>query len=89
MTLKPLRGRVAVKKTEADEATASGIILSKPLTNNDAHHQGTVIVVGDGVTEVKAGDKILFGQYSGESFKHDGQDLIMVTEGDIVAVIEG
>ena len=95
MKLKPLHDRVIVKRKEAETTTASGIII--PDTAKEKPMEGVVIAVGSGKKkddgtvvpcDVKAGDLVLFGKYSGNEIKIDGEDLIMMREEDIMAIIE-
>ena len=96
MGFRPLHDRVLVRRVEADEKTAGGIII--PDTAKEKPQEGEVIAVGTGskaddgkVTplDVKAGDKILFGKWSGTEVKIDGQDLLIMKESDVMCVIEG
>ena len=95
MALKPLHDRVLVRRIEEDEKTAGGIIL--PDTAKEKPMQGEVIAVGNGKVQengeqrpldVKAGDKVLFGKYSGTEVKVDGEELLVMREDDIMGVIE-
>ena len=94
-SIKPLRDKVVVERSEAEERTAGGIVL--PDTAKDKPKQGTVIAVGSGRVldngeirklEVKKGDKVLFGGYAGSEIKLDGQELLILSESEILAVIE-
>ena len=94
-SLKPLRDKVVVERSEAEERTAGGIVL--PDTAKDKPKQGTVVAVGSGRVldngdvrklEVKKGDKVLFGGYAGSEVKIDGQELLILSESEILAVIE-
>lgn len=94
-TLKPLRDKVVVERTEAEEKTAGGIVL--PESAKDKPKQGTVIAVGSGrildngevkALEVKKGDKVLFGGYAGSEVKIDGKELLILSESEIYAVVE-
>ena len=92
--VQPLGDRVLIKQLEAQEKTKGGIIL--PDTAKEKPQEAEVVAVGkgkveDGKTiapEVKAGDKILYGKYSGTEIKVDGEDLIIVKEEDILAIIK-
>ena len=92
--VQPLSDRVLIKQLEAQEKTKGGIIL--PDTAKEKPQEAEVVAVGkgkveDGKTiapEVKAGDKILYGKYSGTEIKVDGEDLIIVKEEDILAIIK-
>ena len=95
MAFRPLHDRVLVRRIEADQKTAGGIII--PETAQEKPMEGKVIAVGSGhkaddgkVTklDVKKGDKILFGKWSGTEVKVDGEDLIIMKESDILGVIE-
>ena len=94
-SLKPLGDRVLVEPLEAEEVTKSGIYL--PDTAKEKPQEGTVISVGTGRVddkgtrhplEVKAGNKILYGKYSGTEIKIEGKEYLMVSERDILAVFE-
>jgi chaperonin GroES len=94
-SLKPLRDKVVVERNEAEERTAGGIVL--PDTAKDKPKQGTVLAVGSGRVldngetrklEVKKGDKVLFGGYAGSEVKIDGKELLILSENEILAVIE-
>ena len=92
--VQPLGDRVLIKQLEAQEKTKGGIIL--PDTAKEKPQEAEVVAVGkgkveDGKTitpEVKAGDKILYGKYSGTEIKVDGEELIIVKEEDILAIIK-
>lgn len=94
MTLKPLSDRVVIKMLEAEETTASGIILAGSA--KEKPQVAEVIAVGPGgvvdgkevVMQVKAGDKVITSKYSGTEVKVDGEELIVVKQGDILAVVE-
>ena len=94
MKLQPLNDRVIVKRKEAELTTTSGIII--PDTAKEKPQEGEVIAVGKGVKkedgsiialDVKPGDRVLFGKYSGNEIKIDGEELIMMREDDILAII--
>jgi chaperonin GroES len=96
MKIRPLQDRVIVRRLEEEEKTKGGIII--PDTAKEKPQEGKVIAVGKGkVTEdgkvipldVKAGDKILFGKYSGTEIKVEGEELLIMREEDILGVIEG
>lgn len=96
MRLKPLHDRVVVRRIEEDEKTAGGIII--PDTAKEKPSQGEVLAVGPGTRndkgeliapDVKAGDVVLFGKWSGTEVKIDGEDLLIMRESDIFGVIEG
>ena len=95
MALRPLHDRVLVKRLESEAKTAGGIIL--PDTAQEKPSEGEVIAVGAGTKaedgkvtplDVKAGDKILFGKWSGTEVKVDGDDLLIMKESDIMGIIE-
>ena len=89
LKIKPLEDRVIVEAMAAGEKTASGIIL--PDTAQEKPQQGTVLVVGPGKKDssmtVKSGDKVLYGKYSGTEINHEGKDLLIMRESDILAII--
>ncbi len=94
MKIRPLHDRVIVKRVEEEKRTAGGIVI--PDTAADKPSQGEVVYVGPGKTDdngkvvpmgVKVGDRVLFGKYSGQEFKLDGQDLLHMREDDIIGVI--
>ena len=95
-SLKPLRDKVVVERSEAEDKTAGGILL--PDTAKDKPKQGTVIAVGPGrvldngevkALEVKKGDRILFGGFAGSEVKQNGKEYLILSESEILAVIEG
>jgi len=94
MAFRPLHDRVLVRRVEAEEKTAGGIII--PDTAKEKPQEGEVIAVGTGARsdtgtvtplEVKAGDRILFGKWSGTEVKVDGEDLIIMKESDILGIV--
>ena len=96
MKIRPLHDRIIVKRLEEERKTASGIVI--PDTAAEKPDQGEVVAVGNGkiledgkvrALQVKVGDKILFGKYSGTEVKVDGDDLLVMREEDVMAVIEG
>ena len=96
MKLRPLHDRVVVRRIEEDKKTAGGIII--PDTAKEKPSQGEVIAVGPGgrdesgkltPIDLKVGDVVLFGKWSGTEVKIDGQDLLIMKESDILGVIEG
>ena len=96
MKFRPLHDRVVVKRLEEDSKSAGGIII--PDTVKEKPMRGEVIAVGPGVRDesgkinapdVKAGDRVLFGKWSGTEVKIDGDDLLIMKESDILGVIEG
>jgi chaperonin GroES len=96
MKFRPLHDRVVVRRVEEDTKTAGGIII--PDTAKEKPIQGEVVAVGPGARDedgkvspldVKPGDRVLFGKWSGTEVKIDGQDLVIMKESDIFGVIEG
>ena len=94
MKLKPLSDRVVIKAQDAEEKTASGIIL--PDTAKEKPQIGEVVAVGPGKTNdagnlikmtLKKGDVVLYGKYSGTEIAHEGVDLLIMRESDILAVL--
>ncbi|HVU55389.1 MAG TPA: co-chaperone GroES [Puia sp.] len=89
LQITPLHDRVVVKPAPAEEKTAGGIII--PDTAKEKPQRGTVIAAGPGRKDepvtVKKGDTILYGKYSGAELKIDGQDLLIMREGDILAIV--
>lgn len=95
MKIRPLQDRVIVKRVEEEERTKGGIII--PDTAKEKPQEGKIIAVGPGkVTddgkkipmEVKVGDRILFGKYSGSEIKIDGEEHLIMREDDILGIIE-
>ena len=95
MNFRPLHDRVAVRRVEEEPKTAGGIII--PDTAKEKPQQGEVIAVGPGARneqgqlvplDVKAGDTVLFGKWSGTEVKIDGEDLLIMKESDIMGVLE-
>lgn len=90
MTLRPLGDRVVIKQLEAEETTKSGIVL--PGMAKEKPQQAVVVAVGPGTEEVKmelkSGDKVIFSKYAGTEVKVDGEDLIVIKQSDILAVVE-
>lgn len=96
MKLKPLGDNIVVKAMSKEEVTKSGIILPETV-DKEKPEQGEVIAVGPGkildsgqrsVMEVKTGDKILFKKYSPDDFKIDGQEVLVLSQSDVIAIIE-
>ncbi len=94
MKFRPLHDRVVVRRIEEDERTKGGIII--PDTAKEKPQQGEVVAVGPGARDesgkivaldVKAGDRVLFGKWSGTEVKIDGEDLIIMKESDIMGII--
>ena len=97
MTIRPLHDRVLVRPTEAEKTSAGGIIIPDSAAGEKPNN-GEIIAAGNGrITDggdvramaVKVGDKVLFGQYAGSAVNLDGEELMMMKEEDILAVIEG
>ena len=95
MAFRPLGDRVLVKRVEEEEKTKGGIII--PDTAKEKPQEGEVIAVGPGVRDaqgqlhapdVKAGDRVVFGKWSGSEIKIDGSDFLVMKESDIIGVIE-
>ncbi|WP_037587071.1 co-chaperone GroES [Stenoxybacter acetivorans] len=95
MTIRPLNDRVVVKRLEAEEKTASGIVL--PGSAAEKPDMGEVLAVGNGKLlkngdrqklDVKVGDKVIFGKYSGQTVKVDGDELLVMREEDIFGIVE-
>jgi chaperonin GroES len=96
MKFRPLQDRVLIRRIESDEKTAGGIII--PDTAKEKPQEGEVVSVGPGARsedgtlhplDVKAGDRVLFGKWSGSEVKLDGEELIIMKESDILGVLEG
>jgi chaperonin GroES len=94
MTFRPLHDRVVVKRLEGEEKTKGGIII--PDTAKEKPQEGEIVAVGPGARDetgklvpldVKAGDRILFGKWSGTEVKIDGQDLLIMKESDVLGVV--
>jgi chaperonin GroES len=95
MKFKPLQDRVVVRRIQEEEKTPGGIII--PDTAKEKPSEGEVVAVGPGArndkgeivpVEVKAGDRVLFGKWSGTEVKIDGQELLIMKESDIMGIIE-
>jgi len=96
MKFRPLHDRVVVRRLDAEEKTAGGIII--PDTAKEKPMEGEVIAAGAGARneagqlvplDVKAGDRVLFGKWSGTEVKLDGEELLIMKESDIMGVVEG
>ena len=96
MKIRPLADRLVVKRTQEEEKTKGGIII--PDTAKEKPLEGIVVAVGNGKTlkngkttplDVKAGDKVLFGKYSGTEVKVEGEELVLLREEDVLAVFTG
>jgi chaperonin GroES len=95
MKFRPLHDRVVVRRLDAEEKTAGGIII--PDTAKEKPMEGEIVAVGPGARnekgelvalDVKAGDRVLFGKWSGTEVKIDGEDLLIMKESDVMGVIE-
>lgn len=94
MAIRPLFDKVVIKAIEKDDKTASGIVL--PGTSKEKPQLATVLAVGPGGMidgkevrmEVKAGDTVLYSKYAGSEFKIDGEEIVIVRQADILAVID-
>lgn len=96
MKIRPLHDRVIVKRLEEERKTASGIVI--PDSATEKPDQGEILAVGNGkvlengsvrALEVKVGDRVLFGKYSGQAVKIQGDELLVMREEDIMGVVEG
>jgi chaperonin GroES len=96
MKFRPLHDRVVVRRLDAEEKTAGGIII--PDTAKEKPMEGEIVAVGPGARnekgelvalDVKAGDRVLFGKWSGTEVKIDGEELLIMKETDIMGIIEG
>jgi len=94
MKIRPLHDRVVIKRLEAEEKTASGIVL--PGAAAEKPDMGEVIAIGNGkiledgslrALELKVGDKVIFGKYSGQTVKIDGEELMVMKEDDVMGVV--
>ncbi|WP_207101956.1 co-chaperone GroES [Paracoccus shandongensis] len=95
MTFRPLHDRILVRRIDAEEKTAGGLII--PDSAKEKPQEGEVLAVGSGLRndkgevtplDVKAGDRILFGKWSGTEIRLDGEDLLIMKESDVLGVIE-
>ncbi|MBQ9682193.1 MAG: co-chaperone GroES [Neisseriaceae bacterium] len=95
MKIRPLHDRVVVKRVEAEEKTASGIVL--PGSAAEKPDMGEVLAVGNGrllkngerlPLDIQVGDKVIFGKYSGQTVKVDGEELMVMREEDIMGILE-
>ena len=96
MAFRPLHDRVLVRRIEADQKTAGGIII--PDSAQEKPSEGEVVAVGSGARaedgtvtpcDVKAGDRVLFGKWSGTEVKIDGEELLIMKESDVMGVLDG
>ena len=95
MSFRPLHDRVLIRRVEAEEKTAGGILI--PDTAQEKPMEGEIVAVGPGARgedgkiqalDVKAGDRVLFGKWSGTEVKLDGEDLIIMKESDIMGILD-
>jgi len=95
MKIRPLHDRVIIRRTEEERKTAGGIVI--PDSATEKPEQGEIIAVGNGKLldngevrklEVKVGNRVLFGKYSGSTVKVEGEELLVMREDDIIAVVE-
>jgi chaperonin GroES len=95
MAIRPLHDRVVIKRLEAEEKTASGIVLASSAVEKP--DMGEVLAVGNGKIldngerrglELKVGDKVLFGKYAGQTVKIDGEEVIVMREEDVMGIVE-
>ena len=95
MNFRPLHDRVLVRRVEQEEKTAGGVII--PDTAQEKPQEGEIVAVGAGARddkgelitpEVKAGDRVLFGKWSGNEVKLDGEELLIMKESDILGILE-
>jgi chaperonin GroES len=96
MNFKPLHDRVLVRRIESDEKTSGGLII--PDSAKEKPQEGEIVAVGEGARKdsgelipmaVSAGDRVLFGKWSGTEVKIDGEDLLIMKESDILGIVEG
>ena len=96
MNIRPLHDRVVIRRTEEERTSPGGIVIPDSATEKPI--KGEVVAVGKGkvldsgevrALDLKAGDKVLFGKYSGTEVKVDGEELLVMREDDVMAVIEG
>lgn len=96
MNIRPLHDRVVIKRVEEERMSAGGIVI--PDSATEKPDRGEVVAVGNGkvadngdvrALELKAGDTVLFGKYAGTTVKVDGDELLVMKEDDVIAVIEG
>jgi chaperonin GroES len=95
MAIRPLQDRVVVRRVEEETTSAGGIVIPDSATEKPS--QGEVIAVGPGkkldngtvqVVDLKAGDKVLFGQYAGSTVKLDGEELLIMSESEVFGVVD-
>ncbi|WP_303902494.1 co-chaperone GroES [Thiohalomonas denitrificans] len=95
MSIRPLHDRVLVRRMEEERTTSGGIVI--PDSAAEKPNRGEVLAVGNGKVndkgdvrplDVKEGDTVLFGQYAGQKIKHEGEDLLIMSEDDILAILD-
>ena len=95
MPIRPLNDRVVIKRSEPELKTASGIVI--PESSGEKPEQGEVLAVGPGklldngqrqAPDLQVGDRVLFGKYAGQTVKHEGNDLLVLREEDVFAVLQ-
>jgi len=95
MSIRPLQDRVVVRRTEEETTSAGGIVIPDSATEKPS--QGEILAVGPGkkldngsvqTVDLKVGDKVLFGQYAGSTVKLDGEELLIMSEGEVFGVVE-
>ncbi len=95
MSIRPLHDRVLVRRMEEERTTSGGIVI--PDSAAEKPNRGEVLAVGSGKAndkgdvrplDVKEGDTVLFGQYAGQKIKHEGEDLLIMSEDDILAILD-
>jgi chaperonin GroES len=95
MSIRPLQDRVVIRRTEEETKSAGGIVIPDSATEKPS--QGEVLAVGPGkkldsgsvqAVDLKAGDKVLFGQYAGSTVKLDGEELLIMSESEVFGVVE-
>lgn len=86
--LKPRNDYVAVKRDKPQEKSSGGILLANIAEDvSESSEQGIVLAIGPKVTEVKVGDRVLIGSFAGSTFKVDGEPVVLIKEGEILAVL--
>ena len=95
VSIKPLEDRIVIQQVEAEQVTSSGLVI--PDTAKEKPQEGEVVAVGPGARDetgklvelsVKAGDRVLFGKWSGSEVKIDGEELLIMKESDILGIVE-
>ena len=89
ISIKPLEDRIVVKANEAEQKTASGLVI--PDTAKEKPQKGTVVAIGAGTKDhkmtVAVGDTVLYGKYAGTELQHEGKDYLIMKESDILAIV--